>query len=31
MEKIQAKTVADLLRTVMSLESFSCEDEPRRS
>ena len=30
MEKIQAKTVADLLRTVMSLESFSCEDEPRR-
>lgn len=26
MEKIQAKTVADLLRTVMSLDSFSCEE-----
>ncbi len=26
MEKIQAKTVADLLRTVMSLDSFSCDE-----
>jgi len=26
MEKIQAKTVADLLRTVMSIDSFSCDE-----